>query len=289
MSKLIIYGDNAQDIGAAFPGAHGAEMKKFPDGELYVRVPENCKGKDVLIIHRCYPEQNDNLMKLYLLLDAVYHQAPSSIKVFIPYLPYARMDKQVKEGESISADTVCRLLMKLGCNELITVDCHFIKQGAGNFERAGLKIRNLTASDALLAHAHKTSPHALVISPDQGAAYMAKGGESIKKVRGEYSSLGGTTYRKVAEMQVDFDAKGKDLIIIDDMVSTGSTMIKATKVMKEAGAKKISCVTSHGLFLSGALEKLKEAGASEVAATDSIPTHVSKVKVADLLKNSGAL
>ena len=284
MARLVIFSDNAHDVAAEFPGAVAAETKKFPDGELYTRIPVDCKGKEVLLLHRCYPEQNENLMKLFILLDAIKLQSPSALRCFIPYLPYARMDKAVKEGEAISADTVCKLIKSLGCNELITVDCHFIKQGAGIFERAGLKIRNLTASDALLAHIHKSSPNALAISPDQGASYMAKGGESIKKVRGEYGEMGGATYRKVAEMKVDFEAKGKDLVIIDDMVSTGSTMIKAVKVLKEAGAKKISCATTHGLFLSGALEKLKESGAGEIVATDSIHSPVSKVHVADLLK-----
>ncbi len=284
MERLVLISDTAGDFAAAFPGAVAAEIKKFPDGEFYARIPTDCKGKEVLLLHRCYPEQNENLMKLFILLDAIKSQSPSSLRCFIPYLPYARMDKAVKQGEAISADTVCKTLKSLGCNELITVDCHFIKQGAGIFERAGLKIRNLTASGALLAHIRKSSPNALAISPDQGAAYMAKGGESIKKVRGEYGEMGGATYRKVAEMKVDFEAKGKDLVIIDDMVSTGSTMIKAVNVLKVAGAKKISCATTHGLFLSGALEKLREAGAGEIVATDSIHSPVSKVHVADLLK-----
>lgn len=289
MARLILFSDTAQDIAAGFPGAVAAEVKKFPDGELYIRIPESCKGKDVLLLHRCYPEQNENLMKLFILLDAIHSQSPSSLKVFIPYLPYARMDKAVKEGEAISADTVCKLMKQLGCGEFITVDCHFIKEGAGLFERAGLKIRNLTASDALLTHIHKSSPSALAISPDQGAAYMAKGGEAIRKVRGEYGEMAGATYRKVAEMKVEFETKGKDLVIIDDMISTGSTMIKAVKVLKEAGAKRLSCATTHGLFLSGALDKLKEAGAAEIIATDSIPSPVSKVRVAGLLIEAKAV
>ena len=289
MAKLVLFTDTAQDIASAFPGAVRVETRNFPDGESYVRIPESCKGEDVLVIHRCYPGISENLVKLFLIVGAARSQSPSSLRAFVPYLPYARMDKAVKEGEAVSADVVCGMLKSLGCGELITVDCHFIKEGAGTFQRAGLKIRNLTASGALLSHIRKSSPSALPISPDQGAAYMAKGGEAIKKVRGDYGEMGGATYRKVAEMKVEFDAKGKDLVIIDDMVSTGSTMIKAVKVLREAGAKKISCAATHGLFLSGALEKLREAGAQEIAATDSIPSPVSKVRVADLLKEAKAI
>ncbi len=261
-------------------------MKSFPDGESYIRIPENCKGKEVLLIHRCYPSPNDNLVKLFLMLDAIRSQSPSSLRAFVPYLPYARMDKSVKEGEAVSAETICRMLKSLGCAELITLDCHFIKKGAGIHEWAGLRIRNISAADALLAQLRKKAPGALVISPDQGASYMAKGGKSMKKVRGEYGEMGGATYRHVAKFEADFDVKGKDVIIIDDMVSTGSTMIKAVKVLKDGGAKRVFCAATHGLFLNNALEKLVEAGAEETICANSIVSPAARIDAAALLREA---
>jgi len=286
MARLVLFTDNAQDLAAGFPGAAQVEMKSFPDGESYIRIPEACRGKEVVLLHRCYPSPNGNLIRLFLVLDAIHAQSPKSLRVFVPYLPYARMDKSVKPGEAISADTVCALLRQLGCTELITIDCHFIKSGAGIHERAGLRIRNFTAADALLAQLGKKAPGALVISPDQGASYMAKGGVSMSKVRGEYGEMGGATYRKVAELKADFNAKGKDIIIIDDMISTGSTMVKAVKVLKGAGAKKVFCAAAHGLFLNDALGKLVEAGVEEVICTSSIPSPVSRVGAAALVKEA---
>jgi len=290
MARLALFTDTAQGIAAGFPGAVAIEARKFPDGEIYLRIPEDCKGKDVLVLHRCYPEINENLIKLFQITAAVKAQSPKSLRIFVPYLPYARMDKMVKEGEAISADIVCGILKSLGCTELITVDCHFIKEGAGTFERAGLKIKNLTAADALLAHLKPKAPGAVVASPDAGASYMssrAEGGQSMKKVRADYDAGSSSAYRKIEKLEAGFDVKGKDVIIIDDMVSTGSTMIKAVRVLKEAGAKSVHCATTHGLFLNDALAKLKAAGAGEVACTDSIQSTAAKISVAKLL--SGAL
>jgi len=290
MARLVLYTETAEDIASAFPGAAKVEMRSFPDGESYARIPENCKGKDVLVLHRCYPNINENLIKLLQITAAARSQSPKSLRVFVPYLPYARMDKTVKEGEAISADIVCSLLKSVGCTELITVDCHFIKEGAGNFERAGLKIKNLTAADALLAYLKPKAPNAVTISPDAGASYMsshAEGGQSMKKVRADYDAGSSSAYRKIEKLEAGFDVKGKGVIIIDDMVSTGSTMIKAVKVLREEGAGKVHCATTHGLFLNDALAKLKAAGASEVICTDSIPSPAAKVSVAKLL--SGAV
>ena len=287
MERLVLFSSTAADLAPSFPGAVALEERLFPDGESYVRIPASCAKKEVLLLHRCYPSPNENLMMLFLTVSAIKTQSPSSLRVFVPYLPYARMDKAVKQGEAISADTVCGILKALGCSELITLDCHFIKAGAGIHVRAGLRIRNITAADALLAQLKAKSPHALVISPDQGASYMAKGGEAMKKVRADYDKNSGSAYRKIEKLEAAFDSKGKDIIIIDDMVSTGSTMIKAVKVLKEAGAKRIFCATTHGLFLNGALAKLKEAGAADVICSNSIPSGASKIDAAGLL--AGAL
>ena len=286
MAKLVLITNTAEDFSASFPGAVMVETRIFPDGESYARIPAECKGKDVLVIHRCYPGINDSLIALFQITAAIHSQSPNSLRILVPYLPYARMDKMVKEGEAVSADIVCAILKSLGCTELITVDCHFIKEGAGNFQRAGLKIKNLTAADALLAYIKPKAPGAIVTSPDAGASYMsakAEGGKSMKKVRADYDQGSTSAYRKIEKLEAGFDVKGKDVVIIDDMVSTGSTMIRAVKVLKDAGAKNIFCAATHGLFLNDAISKLKAAGASEVVATDSIISTASKISVAKLL------
>lgn len=286
MEWLFLLTETAEDFAGELPRGKFIETKSFPDGESYVRVPTMCAGKDVLIIHRCWPEPNENIMKLFLIIDAVRSQKPSSLRVFVPYLPYARMDKAVKPGEAISADTICKTLKLLGCDELITIDVHFIKKGMGTYEWAGLRIRNLSAGSALLAYLKAKAPNAVFVTPDVGAGYLVakeKGARVMRKRRGGYVR-GKEAYRRIERMEASFDVIGRDVILIDDMISTGSTMIKAVELLKKAGARRVFCAAAHGLFLGDSLSRLTSAGADEVIATDSIRSPVAKIKVAKLLE-----
>ncbi|MDD5318028.1 MAG: ribose-phosphate diphosphokinase [Candidatus ainarchaeum sp.] len=284
MSRAVFFTDTAADFSAPLAGSSPVELKRFPDGELYARIPAPVAGRDALVMGRCYPAPDAELFKVLVVVGALKAQGAAEIAAFIPYLPYARMDKSVKEGEAVTADIVCGLLSAAGCAELITVDCHFLKQGEGGFSRAGLKIRNHSAASALLAYFKGKAENPVVTSPDKGAAHMsakAEGGESMEKARGGYAS-GGAAYREVESLEAGFDAEGRDVIIIDDMISTGSTMVKAVKVLKAAGAKKVFCAATHGLLLAGSHGKLLEAGAEEVVCTDSIVSPASKVSVTGL-------
>lgn len=280
---MLFLTPTTSDLSPALPEAPIIEMKNFPDGESYVRIPSDVGGEDVILIHRAYPNPDENLMKLFLAASTIKIMKPSSLKMLVPYLPYARMDKTVRSGEAVSADILCSILNHLGCDELITIDCHFIKEGEGTFQRSGLRIRNITASKVLIDEIKRRMENPIVISPDQGASYMS-GGLAMKKVRGGYSEAGGATYRKVAQLEMSFDVKNRDVAIIDDIISTGSTMIKAVERIREAGARKICCAATHGLFLADSFHRLKEAGVEEIITTDTIVSKASKVKFLDVVR-----
>jgi len=286
MGKVVAYTENAADLAAAFPMAVPLESKQYPDAELYTRVPDgiDAMGRDVLLIHRCYPNPNGELLKAFFSIRALRDEGAASVSAFIPYLPYARMDKSVKKGEAVTADYVCRMLAEAGCGELITFDCHFLKDGAGVRSRAGLRIRNLSAAGELLNHFKGTVEAPVVASPDEGAAHMSKqapGGKAMKKLRGDYLE-GATAYRTIEKLEVGFNVAGRDVVILDDMITTGSTMIKAVEALKAAGAKSVRCAATHGLLVNGALQKLYDAGAKEVVCSDSVPSPVSRIRVAPM-------
>ncbi|VVC02643.1 Ribose-phosphate pyrophosphokinase [Candidatus Burarchaeum australiense] len=263
-------------------------VKRFPDGDSYVKLPCDVKDAEVVIYSRCYPDQNSRLVELMLAVAACYDCGARLVRAFVPYLPYARQDKRVLEGEAISARTVCQLLRCTGLEELVTFDCHFLKR-AGVFEYEGLKIRNLTAAPALLEAAKKGLHAPLVITPDQGAAYLAsgeRGSHSMKKARGAYVKGSGTAYRKVASLSADFSVKGRDVIIIDDIVAGGSTMLRAVQLCGKGGARRIVCATTHGQFLAGADERIKRAGANRLLATNSIHSKYSAVRTLELARGS---
>ncbi|VVB66004.1 Ribose-phosphate pyrophosphokinase [Candidatus Gugararchaeum adminiculabundum] len=283
MEKVILASPNSTDL---FSG-NVFEVKKFPDSENYIRLTADVKGKETVIVHRCWPDQDGELMRLFFMADAVKRGGAARISAVVPYVPYARQDKLWLSGEAMSAEVVCGLIRHAGIEELITFDCHFLKK-KGTFEYGGLKIVNRSMNDKLLAEAKKRAgKDALVISPDMGAKYLVEdyGGKSMKKVRGEYKK-GETTeaYREIESMKADFEVSGKNVIIIDDMIAGGGTMIKAVEKCLQGGAKKVFCATTHGLLLNSALERLKKAGAEDVICTNTIKTPVSYVDVKEELK-----
>lgn len=258
------------------------EIKRFPDGESYVRIPgsKSFAGQAVTVFHRLYPEQNQTLFELLLILDELsYHGC--SVTVVSPYLPYSRQDKKILEGEIPGGKVVCSLLAQAGCKKLITLDCHFLKQ-EGEFTHADLAIKNISMNNGLIDYAREifgNDEPLQIIAPDQGANYMVKseGGTAMTKVREGYTG-GAIIYREVETLEGAPDVEQKNVLILDDMIATGSTMIKAIERLRQAGAKKIACAATHGLFLGTSLDKLQSV-ADAVFVTDSIPGPAAKVSI----------
>ncbi|MEW6329148.1 MAG: ribose-phosphate diphosphokinase, partial [Candidatus Micrarchaeota archaeon] len=222
-----------------------------------------------------------SLMQLFLALHEIKDERPARVRAVVPYLPYARQDKRFLEGEAVSAKIICGMIARAGCDELITFDCHFLKR-AGNFEYEGLKIKNLTMGEELLSAAKKFCKNPLIISPDEGARYLVEKEESgrvMKKERGEYVKKGSTTFREARIVRGVSDVKRRDIIIIDDMVASGGTMLKAARACRKLGAGTIVCCATHGLFLGDAHKKLLREGAKKVISSNTIPHETSRVSV----------
>ncbi len=268
-------------------------IKHFPDTESYVQIPQinSLKGKKVTIYHRLYPDPDKRIFELLLILDLVKKQT-KEIELFVPYLPYARQDRASKKGEAVSADILCNMLKNYGVKKLTTFDCHFL-YGPGIFMRAGLKIENKSAGKILYAEANKyfnskkTTEKFLVISPDESASYFTENaqGHSLKKMRkvAEATGIGTGIHADVDKMEGDIDVKGKNVCIMDDMISTGGTVMRAIKHLQGLGAKEIIVGTTHGIFTGENIaKKIIQAGASHIFTTDSILTE--KIKEVEILK-----
>ncbi len=262
------------------------EMKKFPDGDSYIRIPQirECSDKNVILFHRLYPDQDGSLMQALFMLEAL-REVRANVTLVAPYLPYTRQDKIFLKGEVKSADMICRLLSQAGCTQLLTIDCHFLKK-PGKFDYAGLRIYNISMNEKLIQHAKKQfneEPFEM-ISPDQGAKYMveSQGGMAMEKKRGRYEE-GEQAYRGIETLESSFDFDEKNVLIIDDMISTGSTMMKAVENVKDSGAKKIACAATHGFFLRDSLAHLRRQ-CDFVFVTNSIPSPVAEINVLRDLK-----
>jgi phosphoribosylpyrophosphate synthetase len=172
-------------------GKPNITIKHFPDTESYIRIPQinSLKNEKVTIYHRLYPEPEKRIFELLLILSRVKEKT-KEIKLFAPYLPYARQDRENKNGEAVSADALCIMLKNSGVKKLITYDCHFLPK-PGNFIRNGLKIENKSAGKILYTKAKKyfakenLGEKFVVISPDEGASYFTENAQghchSLKK------------------------------------------------------------------------------------------------------------
>jgi len=266
------------------------EFKTFPDGDSYARINDisKCQGEDVALFHRLYPKQNTAIFNAAQILHTLKRVGARTTLVS-PYLPYSRQDKTFLMGEALSAQVLCKLLNDFGAVKLVTVDCHFLKK-EGESEYANLKIQNISANKLLVEHARKKVglEHLEVISPDQGANYLVSefGGKSMSKVRGDYDKGNGSeAYRSVQKIERGFEVEGKNILILDDMISTGGTMIKAVENVKKGKARKVFCAATHGFFLNDSLDKLKKI-ADGVFTTNSIQNPVAEVDIMPLLKSA---
>lgn len=269
-------------------GKENVETRAFPDGDAYIRILEDIesedKGNRVNIFTRLYPEQNRRIVETILIASAIKDAGFKNIHLYAPYLPYSRQDKIWKKGEALSAKYIVNTLKDAGINTIHTVDCHFIKK-EGVFKYWGMNIVNKTAAKRLIEEAKKDVSDLLIMSPDEGASYMSEehGGKHMKKVRGEYVE-GETAYRKIDTLEIkgNVDVKDRDVLLIDDIIGGGSTMIKAISKLKESGAKHIYIGATHGFFLGNSLEKLKQK-ADKIITTTSIKNETSVIDVFNIL------
>ena len=200
--------------------------------------------------------------------------------VVVPYLPYARQDKVVREGEVKSASIICGLLANAGCEKLVAFDVHFLNS-EGKHEIEGLKLVNLSMGEALIKEAEKLfggEPYELV-APDKGASYLFAGraGKWMEKLRGDYAEEG-HAYRHVKHMKMDVEKIAENVLIVDDIIETGGTILRCVAELKALGAKNIVCATVHGQFLNDSLSSI-QSHCKTILATDTIVSTVSKVSI----------
>jgi len=253
------------------------EYKKFPDGEVYIRLREPVKG-EVIIVQGTHHPQYENLAELLFWADLARSEGAEKVTAVVPYLAHARQDKRFEEGELVSSDTIIKLLKAVGVGAVLTVDLHFYRK-EGKFDLRGINGYNVAAAGLLADYARKMRPGVLVVTPDAGSVEQAKavGGKSLEKKRKSSFEV------EIAGLP---DVEGKDVMILDDMITTGGTMRKAVDNARKAGAKTVIAAATHAAFCAGGYEKVKE-GADYLITTDSIPFETGVVSVAP--KIAGAL
>lgn len=258
-------------------------IRDFSDGELWVKYEENVRGVDLYIVQSTFAP-SDNLMELLLLIDAAKRASARRITAVIPYMGYARQDRKDQPRVAITAKLVADLLTQAGANRVITMDMH-TPQLQGFFD---IPVDHLYASTIMVDKITQLGLEDLTVAaPDVGGVKMAR---AYAKMIGENVELAVVDKRRpkhnVAEiMNIIGDVKDRNLVIVDDLIDTGSTFVKCAEAIKNAGAKQIVGLCSHAVFSGSAVEEITESEAiSKLFVTDTIPlrNHHPKIEVVSM-------
>jgi ribose-phosphate pyrophosphokinase len=257
----------------------------FPDGESYIRIPAPLKGETAIIVQTTFPDPDKSLLQLFLMVDAARDAGAREVVCVVPYLAYARQDKGFLEGEALSLKTVSKLLGASGVDRLIVVDVHE-PDALGKFcDAAGVEMINLSAMSILAEYLKENGfEGAYSLSPDEGAVDLARAAGTVLGGDVSFFSKERDLYTGEIEMVVrDLDVRERDVVVFDDIVSSGGTTARAVKGLKSQGAGRVAAACTHGLFMGDATERIKEAGADIIVSTDTVLSPLSLVTVAGLI------
>lgn len=256
------------------------ELKRFPDGELYVRLNAKLEEKHVVIVQSTRHPQNDNLIELFLLLDAAKDLGARRVTAAVPYLAYARQDKRFKPGEAISAHTTCKLIERGEADDFLTVDVH----DDGIVRNFSIPAYNLTAMPLLGQYLAKLKlQNPIILGADQGSLERARRVAAELRANYDYLEKRRVTPKKVTIQPKHLKVTGRDVVLVDDIISTGGTIIEATQILRRQRARKIYAACTHPVFARNALRKILRAGVQAVIATDTIEHQTSVVSVASII------
>ncbi|CAN5612286.1 ribose-phosphate pyrophosphokinase [soil metagenome] len=256
-----------------------ASVSSFPDGETFVKINENIRGRDVFIVQPTCPPTNQNLMELLILVDAARRASADRITAVIPFFGYARQDRKDQPRVPITAKLVANLLVAAGVNRVLTMDLH-AQQLQGFFD---IPVDHLYAAPVLMKHLQTIDLKDLVIvSPDVGGVKMASAyaqalGASLAIVVKRRTSA-----TEIQAVTIIGEVEGKDVIIVDDLTETAGTLTGAAGILRAHGANNIYAGVSHAVLTDLAVERLKSSEIKELITTDSTPPRVNseaRVKV----------
>ncbi len=275
-SEFVVFTGNAnrgmaEEIAKHLGASLGAaDVGRFSDGEVTVEIKQNVRTRDVFVVQPTCAPTNDNLMELLVMVDALKRASAQSICAVIPYFGYARQDRRVRSTRvPITAKVVANMLQAAGVNRVLTMDLH-ADQIQGFFD---IPVDNIYASPVLLGDLkQKQYDDLIVVSPDVGGVVRAR---ALAKQLGCDLAIIDKRRPKanVSEvMHVIGDIDGRNCVIMDDMIDTAGTLVKAAEVLKQRGAKKVYAYCTHPIFSGPAIQRISEGDAlDEVVVTNTIP------------------
>lgn len=284
----IIPGPASRELGEKLANELHAEivpvfLKTFPDGESYIRFEkQNLKGEDAVIVQTTSPPQDQRLLQLMLMADNAKDLEARSITAIVPYFAYSRQDKRFIPGEAFSIKTIIKLLENCGVTKIISLNAH----NPAVLKNFNVPVLDLSAIPLLAEYfkAKKLVQNPLSLSMGKKALSVAQEADNI--LQGGYDYV--ASKRDIVTGNVTLEdkplpVKNRDVIIFDDIISSGGTMAKAVKLVKDKGARKVYAACVHPILMGDSYKRIIENGAEEIVGTDAVPSPVSKVSIVPLL------
>jgi ribose-phosphate pyrophosphokinase len=250
-----------------------AEVTRFSDGEIYVQVNENVRGADVFLIQPTCPPANDTLMELLIMVDAMRRASARRITAVLPYYGYARQDRKVQPRVPISAKLVADLLEAAGIDRLLALDLH-AGQIQGFFS---VPVDHLFAAPVIIDYLGKKDLRdPVIVSPDAGGVERARA--IAKRLNASLAIIDKRREGPNSAMAMHLigDVKGKDTVVIDDMIDTAGTLIQAVTALEREGARRILACGVHAVLSGPAVERITKSPLEEIVVTNSVPVSSEK-------------
>ena len=244
------------------------KIKRFADGEIYIEINENIRGNSVFVIQSTSNPANDNIMELLLCIDALRRSSAKNITAVIPYFGYARQDRKVAPRTSISAKVVSNLITNAGANRIVTVDLH-AGQIQGFFD---IPVDNLFTTPLFARYIKKKfkNKNLVCVSPDVGGVQRTRG--LATKIKADLAIIDKRRPEpgKSQVMNIIGEVKGKNCIIVDDIIDSGGTIVNAVEALKKAGAIDVYVFITHAVLSGEAAQKIKKSKIKKLIITDTI-------------------
>jgi len=259
-------------------------VDKFPDDEIRIRFNINLKNKSVALVQSFYKNISDCIVEVILAAETAYELGAKKVVLVAPYFPYLRQDKRFHKGEAVSQRIISSLIDKY-FDAVYVMDPHLHRQNKLH-DIFKIKATRLTANSLIADYVKRYISNPVIIGPDEESYKWAErvanmlGVESriLKKKR--YSS-----YHVEVKLNKKIDLSNKNAVIVDDIVSTGRTILETAKILRKLGAKNICCICVHGIFAGNALSKLRKAKVN-VVSTNTIPSKVAKIDVCGVISQA---
>ena len=245
-----------------------SNIKRFADGEIYVEINENIRGNSIFVIQSISTPANDNLMELLICIDALRRSSAKNITAVIPYFGYARQDRKVVPRTAISAKLVSNLITNAGAHRIVTVDLH-AGQIQGFFD---IPVDNLFSTPIFSKHIKKyiSNKNIICVAPDVGGVERARALGQKLNVGLAIVDKRRPAPGKSQVMNIIGNVKGKNCLLVDDIIDSGGTIVNAAKALKEKGAKDIYVYVTHGVLSGNAVEQINNSKIKKLILTDTI-------------------